>query len=218
MKKVTVLVTILIFVCLGLFLGYKYTKNAPTNSNDIVAENNNDKVENVDNSDKNTDNSIPVDNTDVETTDKKSDKIIVYVGMEDNFKEFEFKMADNLSEQQQANTLINEIGRIIGYKLLVNDIAKGKDGITINFNSNSAPFNTIDSYVGKEEYTIADYSTIVYTIFDSIDKTLKEYFGASYGIWFTLEDGEITIKDVIPTLYLSFSEPYQGSSHYLDKE
>ena len=200
MKKVTVLVTILIFVCLGLFLGYKYTKNAPTNSNDIVAENNNDKVENVDKS------------------DKKSDKIIVYVGMEDNFKEFEFKMADNLSEQQQANTLINEIGRIIGYKLLVNDIAKGKDGITINFNSNSAPFNTIDSYVGKEEYTIADYSTIVYTIFDSIDKTLKEYFGASYGIWFTLEDGEITIKDVIPTLYLSFSEPYQGSSHYLAKE
>lgn len=215
MKKVTVIVTILIFVALGLFLGYKYTKNAPTNSNDIVAENNNEKVENVDNSNiENNEDSIPV----VETTDKKSDQIIVYVGMEDNFKEFNFKMDDNLSEQQQANTLINEIGRIIGYKLLVNDIAKGKDGITINFNSNSAPFNTIDSYVGKEEYTIADYSTIVYTIFDSIDKTLKEYFGASYGIWFTLEDGEITITDVVPTLYLPFSEPYQGSSHYLNKK
>lgn len=215
MKKVTVIVTILIFVALGLFLGYKYTRNAPTNSNDIVAENNNEKVENVDNSNiENNEDSIPV----VETTDKKSDQIIVYVGMEDNFKEFNFKMDDNLSEQQQANSLINEIGRIIGYKLLVNDIAKGKDGITINFNSNSAPFNTIDSYVGKEEYTIADYSTIVYTIFDSIDKTLKEYFGASYGIWFTLEDGEITITDVVPTLYLPFSEPYQGSSHYLNKE
>lgn len=215
MKKVTVIVTILIFVALGLFLGYKYTKNAPTNSNDIVAENNNEKVENVDNLNiENNEDSIPV----VETTDKKSDQIIVYVGMEDNFKEFNFKMDDNLSEQQQANTLINEIGRIIGYKLLVNDIAKGKDGITINFNSNSAPFNTIDSYVGKEEYTIADYSTIVYTIFDSIDKTLKEYFGASYGIWFTLQDGEITITDVVPTLYLSFSEPYQGSLHYLNKE
>lgn len=214
MKKVTVLVTILIFVCLGLFLGYKYTQNAPTNSDDIVAENNNNIVDNVDNSNED---SIPVDNTDVETTDKNSDQIIVYVGMENNFKEFSFKMDENLSEQQQANSLINEIGRIIGYKLLVNDITKGKDGITINFNSNSAPFNTIDSYVGKEEYTIADYSTIVYTIFDSINKTIKEYFGESYGIWFTLEDGEITITDVVPTLYLSFSEPYQGSSHYLGK-
>lgn len=218
MKKVTVILTILVFVALGLFLGYRYTRNAPTNSNNIVAENNNEVnnevVDNVDNE------SIPVDNNeDINISpDVPSDEIIIYVGTENNFKEFSFKMDENLSTQQQVNTLINEIGKIIGYKLLVNDIAIGKDGITVNFNSNSAPFNTIDSYVGNEKYTIADYSTIVYTIFDSINKTLKEYFGDSYGIWFTLEDGEITITDVVPTLYLSFSEPYQGSSHYLNKE
>lgn len=218
MKKVTVIVTIFVFVTLGLFLGYRYTKKTSSNSNDIVAENNNNKMENMDNSNKNTDNSIPVDNTDVETKDKKSDKIIIFVGMEDNFKEFEFKMNDNLTKEQQANTLINEIGKIIGYKILVNDIYNGKDGMTINLNSSSAPFNTIDSYIGEEKYVIADYSTIVYTIFDSIDKTLKEYFGDSLNLWFTLEDGEITIEDVVPTLYLPFSKPYQGSSHYLDKE
>lgn len=216
MKKVTVILTILVFVALGLFLGYKYTENAPTNPNNIVAEDNN-KINNetVNNVDKVDEESIPVNNKEEEKT---SDEIFVYVGMENNFKKYSFEIDENLSTQQKANNLINEIGRIIGYKLLVNDIASGKDGMTINFNSNSAPFNTVDSYIGDEEYAIADYSTIVYTIFDSIDKTLKEYFGDSLDIWFTLEDGEITIDDVVPTLHLTFSEPYQGSSKYLKQE
>ena len=53
------------------------------------------------------------------------------------------------------------------------DVVNGKGGITVNFSSNSAPFN-MDSYVGNGKVEISDEKNLVYTIFDS-------YFNFSNG-------------------------------------
>ena len=50
--------------------------------------------------------------------------------------------------------------------------------------------------------------------FDSIQKTLKEYFGGNPDIWYVVEDQEITIDTINPELYLPYEEPYQGSNSY----
>ena len=81
--------------------------------------------------------------------------------------------------------------------------------MTIDFNSNSAPFNTNDSYIGNEQYTTND--DLAFTIFDSIEKTLQEYFGQNLDVWFSLDSGSITINDVT----IPITEPYQGSNYYL---
>ena len=105
--------------------------------------------------------------------------------------------------------LIEAIGDILGYRLIANDITDGKGGMTIDFNSNSAPFNTNDSYIGNEQYTTND--DLAFTIFDSIEKTLQEYFGQNLDVWFSLDSGSITINDVT----IPITEPYQGSNYYL---
>ena len=72
----------------------------------------------------------------------------------------------------------------------------------------------MDSYVGNGKVEISDEKNLVYTIFDSIQKTLKEYFGGNPDIWYVVEDQEITIDTIEPELYLPYEEPYQGSNAY----
>ena len=203
MKKIIIFLIIIILIMTAVFLGYNYlTKIKNTsNSDNIQIEDNNDNSDNNIVNDEQLNTSIDEYNT------------ILYIGMEDNFEEYKVNIDKSTDVMEQAKQIVEEIGKTIGYNIEVVDIVNGKGGITVNFSLNSAPFN-LDAYIGNGKIEINDNKALVYTIFDSIQKTLKEYFGGNPDIWYVVEDQEIIIDTIKPELYLSYEEPYQGSDSY----
>ena len=203
MKKIIIFLIIIILIMTAVFLGYNYlTKIKNTsNSDNTQIEDNNDNSDNNIVNDEQLNASIDEYNT------------ILYIGMEDNFEEYKVNIDKSTDFMEQAKQIVEEIGKTIGYNIEVVDIVNGKGGITVNFSLNSAPFN-LDAYIGNGKIEINDNKALVYTIFDSIQKTLKEYFGGNPDIWYVVEDQEITIDTINPELYLPYEEPYQGSNSY----
>ena len=208
MKKFLIFIIILILLALVVFLGFKLLdndKNVVENTIDNTA-NNIESNNNIDNETNNT-NNVEVNN---ETDENEEYNTTIYIGTENNFKEFKVNIDKNASVTSQASQILNSIGDILGYRLIANDIANGKGGMTVDFNSSSAPFNTNDSYIGNEQYTTTDNQDLAFTIFDSIEKTLQEYFGQNLDVWFSLDSGSITIDNIT----IPITEPYQGSNYY----
>lgn len=167
MKNVIITIIIMILIVAVVFLGYKYLsiKDNINNSNNTQSE-----VINNDN------NSFV--NDEESNTSSDEDNTTIYIGTENNFEEYKVNIDKNTDVMEQAKQIVEEIGKTIGYNIEVVDIVNGKGGITVNFSSNSAPFN-LDAYIGNGKIEINDNKELVYTIFDSIQKTLKEYFGGN---------------------------------------
>ena len=202
MKKFLTFIIILVLLALVVFLGFKLLDKDENNENEIIDNTVNEEQNNTSNNETNSD-------TNSQTEENQEYNTIIYIGTEDNFEEFNLDIDKSGSSTYQASQILEAIGDILGYRLIANDITDGKGGMTIDFNSNSAPFNTNDSYIGNEQYTTND--DLAFTIFDSIEKTLQEYFGQNLDVWFSLDSGSITINDVT----IPITEPYQGSNYYL---
>lgn len=202
MKKFLTFIIILVLLALVVFLGFKLLDKGESNENEIIDNTVNEEQNNTSNNETNSD-------TNSQTEENQEYNTTIYTGTEDNFEEFNLDIDKSGSSTYQASQILEAIGDILGYRLIANDITDGKGGMTIDFNSNSAPFNTNDSYIGNEQYTTND--DLAFTIFDSIEKTLQEYFGQNLDVWFSLDSGSITINDVT----IPITEPYQGSNYYL---
>ena len=203
MKKFLTFIIILVLLALVVFLGFKLLDKDENNENEIIDNTVNEEQNNTSNNETNSD-------TNSQTEENQEYNTIIYIGTEDNFEEFNLNIDKSGSATYQASQILEAIGDILGYRLIANDITDGKGGMTIDFNSNSAPFNTNDSYIGNEQYTTTN-DDLAFTIFDSIEKTLQEYFGQNLDVWFSLDSGSITINDVT----IPITEPYQGSNYYL---
>lgn len=203
MKKLLTFIIILVLLALVVFLGFKLLDKDENNENEIIDNTVNEEQNNTSNNETNSD-------TNSQTEENQEYNTIIYIGTEDNFEEFNLNIDKSGSATYQASQILEAIGDILGYRLIANDITDGKGGMTIDFNSNSAPFNTNDSYIGNEQYTTTN-DDLAFTIFDSIEKTLQEYFGQNLDVWFSLDSGSITINDVT----IPITEPYQGSNYYL---
>ena len=202
MKKFLTFIIILVLLALVVFLGFKLLDKGESNENEIIDSTVNEEQNN-------TSNNKSDSNTTSQSEENQEYNTTIYTGTEDNFEEFNLDIDKSGSSTYQASQILEAIGDILGYRLIANDITDGKGGMTIDFNSNSAPFNTNDSYIGNEQYTTND--DLAFTIFDSIEKTLQEYFGQNLDVWFSLDSGSITINDVT----IPITEPYQGSNYYL---
>lgn len=202
MKKFLTFIIILVLLALVVFLGFKLLDKGESNENEIIDNTVNEEQNN-------TSNNKSDSNTTSQSEENQEYNTTIYIGTEDNFEEFTVNIDESGSATYQASQILEAIGDILGYRLIANDITDGKGGMTIDFNSNSAPFNTNDSYIGNEQYTTND--DLAFTIFDSIEKTLQEYFGQNLDVWFSLDSGSITINDVT----IPITEPYQGSNYYL---
>ena len=202
MKKFLTFIIILVLLALVVFLGFKLLDKGESNENEIIDNTVNEEKNN-------TSNNKSDSNTTSQSEENQEYNTTIYIGTEDNFEEFTVNIHKSGSATYQASQILEAIGDILGYRLIANDITDGKGGMTIDFNSNSAPFNTNDSYIGNEQYTTND--DLAFTIFDSIEKTLQEYFGQNLDVWFSLDSGSITINDVT----IPITEPYQGSNYYL---
>ena len=203
MKKLLTFIIILVLLALVVFLGFKLLDKDINNENEIIDNTVNEEQNNTSNNETNSD-------TNSQTEENQEYNTTIYTGTEDNFEEFNLDIDKSGSATYQASQILEAIGDILGYRLIANDITDGKGGMTIDFNSNSAPFNTNDSYIGNEQYTTTN-DDLAFTIFDSIEKTLQEYFGQNLDVWFSLDSGSITINDVT----IPITEPYQGSNYYL---
>lgn len=203
MKKLLTFIIILVLLALVVFLGFKLLDKDINNENEIIDNTVNEEQNNTSNNETNSD-------TNSQTEENQEYNTTIYIGTEDNFEEFNLNIDKSGSATYQASQILEAIGDILGYRLIANDITDGKGGMTIDFNSNSAPFNTNDSYIGNEQYTTTN-DNLAFTIFDSIEKTLQEYFGQNLDVWFSLDSGSITINDVT----IPITEPYQGSNYYL---
>lgn len=203
MKKLLTFIIILVLLALVVFLGFKLLDKDINNENEIIDNTVNEEQNNTSNNETNSD-------TNSQTEENQEYNTTIYTGTEDNFEEFNLDIDKSGSSTYQASQILEAIGDILGYRLIANDITDGKGGMTIDFNSNSAPFNTNDSYIGNEQYTTTN-DDLAFTIFDSIEKTLQEYFGQNLDVWFSLDSGSITINDVT----IPITEPYQGSNYYL---
>lgn len=203
MKKFLTFIIILVLLALVVFLGFKLLDKDENNENEIIDNTVNKEQNNTSNNETNSD-------TNSQTEENQEYNTTIYTGTEDNFEEFNLDIDKSGSSTYQASQILEAIGDILGYRLIANDITDGKGGMTIDFNSNSAPFNTNDSYIGNEQYTTTN-DDLAFTIFDSIEKTLQEYFGQNLDVWFSLDSGSITINDVT----IPITEPYQGSNYYL---
>ena len=203
MKKLLTFIIILVLLALVVFLGFKLLDKDENNENEIIDNTVNEEQNNTSNNETNSD-------TNSQTEENQEYNTTIYIGTEDNFEEFNLNIDKSGSATYQASQILEAIGDILGYRLIANDITDGKGGMTIDFNSNSAPFNTNDSYIGNEQYTTTN-DNLAFTIFDSIEKTLQEYFGQNLDVWFSLDSGSITINDVT----IPITEPYQGSNYYL---
>ena len=139
----------------------------------------------------------------------------IYVGTTGNFKKYEVIVYEELSPQEQAEMLINEIGYKLGYQIMIKEITSGKGGMTIDFDPDSAPFDLKNTYKGngEEEYKVSGEANIAYTIFDSIKETLQKYFGASMDVYMLKDGKEINIKSVNPAIRIKSTEPYKGSAN-----
>lgn len=206
MKKFLTFIIVLILIALIVFLGYKFINNNNSNNNNIVEN----KINNTTNDNQSNDTNKEINSNTSQSDNKEEYNTTIYIGTEDNFKKFKVNIDKNASVTSQANQILNSIGNILGYKLVANEITDGKGGMTIDFNPSSAPFNSNDSYIGSEQYTTSDYHELVFTIFDSIEKTLQEYFGQNLDVWYSLDSGSITIDDI----NIPITEPYQGSNYY----
>ena len=166
MKKFLTFIIILVLLALVVFLGFKLLDKGESNENEIIDNTVNEEQNN-------TSNNKSDSNTTSQSEENQEYNTTIYIGTEDNFEEFTVNIDKSGSATYQASQILEAIGDILGYRLIANDITDGKGGMTIDFNSNSAPFNS-DSYIGNGKTEINDDKTLVYTIFDSIQKTLKE--------------------------------------------
>lgn len=138
----------------------------------------------------------------------------IYVGVTENEKDnylfVSIKIDKTTSKENQIKSLISEIATSIGYKIDINSIEVDKDIIKIDFSDTGAPFELENSYsqTNSQKYYITSNYLVAKTIFDSINKTLKSYFGENTEIYFSVNQENINITNEILNIDINKNNPY----------
>lgn len=153
--------------------------------------------------------------TDSKSTDDSKEKVTLYIGTTNNFKTYETEIYANLSVEEKAQLIINEIGAKLGYQVMIKEIYSGKGGMSIDFDKDSAPFDLKTTYRGngEEEHKVSGDTNVINTIFDSIKETLQKYFGKTMDVYFQKDGKDIEIDSVTPAIKINSQEPYKGSGN-----
>ena len=145
-----------------------------------------------------------------EKTEEKSEEAsaesVILVGKDGDFKEIKVDISSELSVEDQAAAIISEIGYAIGYQVTALDITNGKGGFSVDFSSDSAPFDVENTYKGngEEAVPVNGQDEAAKVVFDSIKASFKKYFGDSVDVYFMLNGGDVTVG----SLSFSSTEPY----------
>ena len=139
----------------------------------------------------------------------------IYVGVNEenlseetieNFIYFSITIDKTVSKENQIKALISEISSAICYKIDINNIEIDGNKIKIDLSKNSAPFELENSYTPSDDqkYFITSKLYVAKTIFDSINKTLKSYFGYETEVYFSADSENIELESIS----IDSSKPY----------
>lgn len=143
------------------------------------------------------------------------EKTKVFVGTTDKFESFDVTINTDVAQvEDTAELLIDEIAKIIGYEIKINEVTSVAGGMSVNLKEDSAPFDVKNTYIGNntEKYHLDDLENIVYTIFDSINETLQQYYGENLKVYFSKDGNDIVIDTITSVFRIVTTEPYDGSS------
>lgn len=135
----------------------------------------------------------------------------VYIGMNDNFREFPIELGGELT----PNSLLSSITAFTGWNLdLSDEITTGKGGMTVSFADTSAlVVGPPDPQV--KEFFVYDSTELIQMVLDSVQRTLQQNFvnpelgaPASLDIYFALNGEDISVPGT--DIVISHTEPYKG--------
>lgn len=194
-KKVLIPI-ILIVIIIIIFVIAK--QNKPNSNNKVIS-----------NKTSSTNSSTYVDDT--YKSNFNGENAVIYLGTHSQYEPFTIVLNKTLSNEELAKSIISQISNLTGYKIELNSITFNDKNIYIDFSNEYAPFNIENSYVESEEklYSIYGNENIVYTIFNSIYKSLKSYFGNDYNIYFSSNSENINISINNFNFSIDSSVPYK---------
>ncbi|MBR1540881.1 MAG: hypothetical protein IJ629_07070 [Clostridia bacterium] len=138
----------------------------------------------------------------------------IYVGTSndgnDTYMFISIKLNKNVSKEEQTKSLIEAIGTATGYRIDINSINIDGNSIKIDLAKTGSPFANEDAYEYTDEvkYFIATDYTVSKTILDSINKTLKNYFGNDTKVYLSGDSENIHIENSILTIDVDASKVY----------
>lgn len=183
-KKFLIPIIILILIIIVLFI---IVKSKQTNSNIIENSNNTSSI--------NSENNID----DKYKSNFNGENAVIYLGTHSQYEPFTIILDKSLSNEELSKSIIYKISELISYKIELNNIEFKDKNIYIDFSKDYAPFNIEESFIQSENklYSIYGKDNLVYTIFNSIYKSLTSYFGTDYNIYFScdLQNINISIDD-----------------------
>lgn len=193
-KKIIIPVLILLIIVTILFLNNQNRKTNNTKSNNI---NNSSTSSNEIN--------------DEYKSNFNGENAVIYLGTHAQYEPFTIVLDKNLSNEDLAKSIIKKISSITNYKIELNSLTISNKNIYIDFSKDYAPFNIENSRIDSENtlYSIYGNDNIVYTIFNSIYKSLITYFGNEYNIYFSTNSENININFDNFTFTVDASKPFK---------
>lgn len=195
-KILTIILSVLLIILIGTTIyksqifNKRESSKTDTNRNFILSENSNSVI------------------------NKRGENSGIYVGTtenedSDNYLFISIKMDKSGSKEDQAKTLISEISNAISYKIDINDVKIEGNKISVDFAKTAAPFDISSSNLQIEpKFFIASDYAIPKTIFDSINKTFKSYFGANTEVYFSADSEDINIENEILPISIDSNKAY----------
>ena len=171
----------------------------------------------ISNSSKTTENKTTnsfISSTTNETNTHKSnfngENAVIYLGTHSQYEPMTVVLEMPESQEKFIENVIAKISSLIGYTIAINSVTISDTNIYLDFSSQYAPFNIENSKIDSDEplYSLYGSENIIYTIFDSIAKTLSSYFGNEYNIYFSVDSTNINISINDFNLKINSSTPY----------
>ena len=177
-KKIFFIIFIIVII-LGIFFLFNSNKSKPI-TNNTSSKNNNISTTNE---------------TNRYQSNFRGENAVIYLGTHSQYEPMTVVLEMPDSKEKFIENVILKISSIIGYTIKTNSVKLDGTNIYIDFSKEYAPFNIENSKLETDEALYSLYGTenIIYTIFDSIAKTLISYFGAEYNVYFSANSENINI-------------------------
>ena len=196
-KKILIIILLILIVVFFIVLGVKLFKKSPsTKQNETTRD------------------FILDEEQSTSKVNTHGENAGIYVGVnelgKENFLFISIKIDKSASKEEQIRSLISSISSTIGYQIELNSVKVEDNKIKIDFSKDYAPFEVIESYnqSNSQLYYISSDNVVAKTIFDSINKTLKSYFGENTETYFSGNSENINIENDFLTITIDSSKPY----------
>lgn len=195
-KKIIIPILILIIIIIILL----FFNNQNKKTNNTISDNTNNNVLSSSNI---------IDDED--RANFSGENAVIYLGTHSQYEPFTIILDKTLSDEELSKNIILKISELIGYKIELSSLTIEDNKIYVDFSKDYAPFNIEGSIIESEEklYSIYGNDNLVYTVFDSIYKSLTSYFGNEYTIFFSVNSENINITFDNFNFSIDSSVPYE---------